>query len=91
MVKKIFRDINENEKWLEKVQKGGMDNVAAELLKVVELSKTINKHILNARDFLEGQQAKSSGLERGIHFHEAHEKGHNHPDVHRHRVFQLNP
>lgn len=76
--------IKENEKWLERVQRGGMIDVATQLAKVVELSKTVNTHILNARNFLEGQQAKSSGLERGAHFHEAHEHGHGYGDPHRH-------
>jgi tRNA-Thr(GGU) m(6)t(6)A37 methyltransferase TsaA len=76
--------IQENEKWLERAQRAGMIDVAPQLIKVIELSKKVNTHILNARNFLEGQEAKASNLERGEHFHDTHEHSHSYGDPHRH-------
>jgi tRNA-Thr(GGU) m(6)t(6)A37 methyltransferase TsaA len=74
--------IKENEKWLERVQRSRLNDVAKQLKKVILLSKSVNTHILNAKNLLEGKQARSRGLEGEEHFHETHEHGYE--SIHRH-------
>jgi tRNA-Thr(GGU) m(6)t(6)A37 methyltransferase TsaA len=76
--------IEENEKWLLKVRKLGLEDVAHRLKHVIELSETINEQLEHAKRSLVEQsiiEPASSDHARGIHRHdEPH--GHRHVQLH---------